>query len=234
MKILKNQKKVFGWADIVISILLFLLSAINYSSQKPLDNSLLWKIYLTVPYIVMGILVYFFDRKYMIAVVLFIIGTMAIIDPSNFSDFSASAFFYFSWHMIKKYKYAIFLYAITVFGVAYRATMMDITIYRSFGILLAFTSMYALYYFIILKDNNSTIKGNIKSLTKKENKLLEYMCNGDSQENAGSKIGHKRKQETSKMMKNIREKLNIEKQESNYKVISTYLNHGKLTSKRYK
>ena len=53
------------------------------------------------------------------------------------------------------------------------------------------------------------------------------MCAGYSQENAGIDIGHKNKHETSKMMKDIRSKMEIDKNESNYKIISIFTKHGK-------
>lgn len=52
------------------------------------------------------------------------------------------------------------------------------------------------------------------------------MCAGYSQENAGIEIGHKNKHETSKMMREIREKMEIDKNESNYKIISIFTEYG--------
>jgi hypothetical protein len=222
-----QAKEGFGLTKLFIGIPIISLGIFNLLDQIDKNQNLIERSYLTFIFIILGILVLFLSKKISLSILFLFIAIYTLLDPSNISDYSASIFFIYAFHLIQKKWYAISISAVTMLSLAYRATNHSLTIYQSFGMLIGFMVVYAVYYFLIYKNYPKPITARIKQLSEDENKLLRLMCSGCSQENAGIEIGHKDKHITSKAMKDIREKLDISKEESNYKVIAIFLKYGK-------
>lgn len=216
-----------GWVKFSISLVILLIGVTNIFIQYSKTGNVFDRPHLSFLLILFSILIYFAGTKYVISTIFIVLGVLTLIDPANISDLTPSLLFIFAFHLVKKPKYSIVLFGITLIGISARATRMGMTVYQASILFLGFAFMYACYYFIIYRSLPKPINNSIKQLSEDENKLLQLMVSGYEQQEAGRELGHKNKQKTSLMMKSIREKLNIEPHESNYKVISLYHVYGK-------
>ncbi len=207
----------------IISLVMFFTIATNIIENIPIKDIIIN----IIPFILIVLTVVIVPIQYSSAIVFLLIAIGTSIDPENISDYSGSIFFIYSYHMIKGRWYGIITIFLTIVSVTIRTIRTNEAIPQALIILLIYFFIYSIYYLIILKQFTKPIKSKLKNLTTDENTILELMCNGESQENAGAKIGHKDKHETSKVMSKIREKLDIKNNESSYKAVAMYAKNSR-------
>jgi DNA-binding CsgD family transcriptional regulator len=195
----------FGKIEALVSISLLLVFFFNIFDQVSKGQNIIHRAYLTIPFLVLGIALIFINKRYVYSAIFLYIAIGTTIDPSNISDFSGAIFFIFSFHMFKNYIYGYLLIAISIIMLTIRSVAACDTIPGALIVILAYLSIYTLYYFIIYKDHDKMVIVKFKALTKEENKILTYMANGLSQKEAGYELGYD-KFKTNYLVKEIRKK----------------------------
>jgi len=196
----------FGWDRFFISISLLSVSILNILLQYIKTGNILDRPYLTLLLIILSIIIYVIGTKSIISIILLILGIITLIDSPNISDLTAALLFIFSYQLLKNIKYGIFVLSLNVIAIAFKATYKSMSIYQSFILLLGFSSIYILYYFIIFK--NCTPKVKLSDLTKQENQILSDIAAGKTQKEIASNM----KISTNKVndiLKSVRKKTGI-------------------------
>jgi Ca2+/Na+ antiporter len=167
----------------------------------------------------MGVLALIMSGEWPISLAFLFVGIITTIDPNNASDYSGAMYFMFAFHRVKSKRYAIAIISITALSLSIRMTNFNMSIYQAFYMMLAFSASYMFYYFLIYRQYEQHIKSKIRCLTAEENKLLELLANGESQENAGSILGYNKSDTNKKLVRKIKDKMG---RESLYEIIATY------------
>lgn len=175
----------------------------------------------------MAIIVYFAGAKKFLSFIYLFIAIFTTIYTPNFSDYSGVIGFIIAFDLIKKKEYGIFIIVVSAISLGIRLIVSDETIPRTLAMILIFSFWFLSYYTVIYQRYVQPVTSKLSGLTTSENELLRKMCDGKPQGLAGSEIGHKNKQETSKMMARIRDKLYLDDSQSNDKVIYLFTKHGK-------
>jgi DNA-binding CsgD family transcriptional regulator len=216
-----------GSTNILISATLFLLFFYNVTNQIIGQKDFIERLPYTLPFIVLAILAYIIKSKKFLSFIYLFIAVFTTINTPNISDYSGVLGFIIAFDLIKKNKYGIFLITIMAISLTTRLVISNETIPRSLAMVMIFSFWSISYYTVIYRNYPKPIKARIKQLSEEENKLLQLMCAGHSQQEAGRELGHKYKQVTNFMINDIREKLNVDKSEATYKLIYLYTLYGK-------
>lgn len=207
--------------------ILFLLFLLNLMNQFKLNEVLSNRLEYTLLYLFLSIFMYFFDFKLSIVIVLFVIGIHNIIDDPNPSSLSGLVFFTLAYFGAKNYKWMITANIIMISSVIHRSTKYNDTIPQAMAIVMAYIGLYFLFYWLVNHTVENPIAKRLKKLTKQENKLLELMSQGKHQGTAGKMVAGWDKYETSRVIRGIREKLELTSEESNTKINTIYITKGK-------
>ena len=187
-----------GLISNIISILSFLLFSLNLMDQIIKGQSIIGRVYMTLPFFVLGLLAMILNNKKTLTILFFISGIYLTIRQPDMGDISGAFLFMAVYKLYKKNTVGILMIAISLVCVSIRSTILQATIYSSFGLLLGFLVLYFLYFIVFCK------KGLIL-LNKKEKSILNLMADGYSQKEAGYELGLDQSQ-ANYLIKNIRDK----------------------------
>lgn len=223
-----KQKKGDGGNLKLINITILSLVIFFYITSYWIENRSIMDMAInSLPFLIMIILLVFLNSRIINSLIFLIIAIGTTIDPANISDYSGAIFFIYSFHLIKDKRYAGFLSLITISCLTIRSIIVNDTIPGTLIMIAVYGYIYAIYFFLIFKQEETPISKKLKQLTKEENELLIKMCSGKPQGIAGQEIGHNNKQQTSKLVSGIRKKLSVLDSESTDKVIYIFSKYGK-------
>lgn len=191
------------WLNLSVLFLVFFFNLVN---QIHLEKSIMERVLYTGPFLFMILLVVIFKgNRCFKSLIYLLIAIGTTLDPANMSDYSGSIFFIYSFHIIRKPGYAVFVSVASIACLTVRSIILVDTVPGTLIMIAVFAYIYAIYYFLIFKPTSVHPKVKIKSLSDKENKLLTLIGDGLTHKEAAyeMKITHT---EASGIIKKIKKK----------------------------
>ena len=152
------------------SIILLLLFFFNVYTQIIKNVNLLEEIQYTAPYFIGAVLLFIFDWKKVLSIIILLVGIHNIIDSSSPGSLEGVIFFVLAYTCYRKIPYAVFISVLTIVLLTIRSTILGDTIPQTLAIILGYFALYTLYYSIVLKQ--LAVYKKIQSLTTHENRIL--------------------------------------------------------------
>ncbi len=180
--------------------------------------------YLTavLPYLIFMLLILICGWKKTLPYILLIVAILTTIDSATSSDLSGAFFFCLSVYMLKNNIYNIIVINIATISLAVRSVILDMSPSRIIIAVLGFFAMFALFYYIIYKENIKK-QSKVKTLAEDENQLLTYLTYEDiTQKEAGALMEHKSANITNDMLKRVRLKLGVTTVYSAIRLVAEY------------
>ena len=158
-----------------------------------------------VPFVIMIIVLLATDCKKSSAVIFLLIAIGTTLDPANDSDYSGAIFFIYSFHIINKHWYAVFLSVVSIACLTVRSIVLVDTVPGTLIMIAVFAYIYSIYYFLIFKPMKRKPAIHMKDLSREENRILECLSVGLSQKEAAANMGIKHTK-AAYLIKQIKEK----------------------------
>jgi DNA-binding CsgD family transcriptional regulator len=134
-----------------ILALLFSYNLIIILSQ---GRSIISEWYLLYPFLLLSILLLIINHKIIISITFVIIGIYSSIDNVNYVDYSGSIFFILAFYVYPKTVNGIIILMFTLISISVRAIIQEVDGARVLNLLLAYGSVYSIFYILILKKKN--------------------------------------------------------------------------------
>lgn len=172
----KSVLPVGGTTKILDGSIFFIVFFYNITDQVLKQQNILARIEYTLPFLVFGIIVFMFGNKYISAGIYYLIACGILLGLPNYSDFSSSIFFIFSFHLINKRWAFVSILITTVILLSLRLTLTQDTIPSTVLMLIIYSYVYLLYYFLIYKKPLKTI--DKIDISEEEKAIVKLYCNG--------------------------------------------------------
>ena len=186
--------------------LLFLVLFFNLSDQYEKGQDFYEYLLYVWPFGVLLILSLLFkNSKKLHAIIFLILAIGTTIDPANDSDYSGAIFFIYSFHIINKHWYAVFVSVVSIACLTVRSIVLVDTVPGTLIMIAVFAYIYSIYYFLIFKPMKRKPAIHMKDLSREENRILECLSVGLSQKEAATKMGI-RHTKAAYLIKQIKEK----------------------------
>lgn len=217
-----------GTTKLYNSIFLVAIGIHNLIDQIIEGQSVIERWHYTAPFFLLAIIIYYTPKqKIVLSYGLLVFAVVSHLDAIDPNGFNSAIIFLMAYINNKKKHIAILVVFLSFTSIVYKSGISLGTPSDAFLLLILYSYFFFSFYKEVIIHILMPFNTKLKQLSDDENKLLQLMCDGYSQENAGSEIGHKDKHTTSKAMKDIRQKLQITNEESTYKAIAIYLKYGK-------
>jgi len=226
---LKPQKPDHGGIINNYNAIFFIIIGIhNIIDQLIEGQNVIERWHYTAPFLLLALIVYIIpNHKIILSYMFLIIAIITHIDAIDPNGFNSAILFLMAYINNKKRHMFWLIIFLSFSSIIYRSGIAQGTPSDAIILVVLYIYFFVAFYKEAISVIPKPIKSKLKTLTAEENKILELMCSGYSQEKAGAAVGYKDKHITSKAMKEIREKLGIQKDESTYKAIALYLENGK-------
>lgn len=178
-----------GRIDYINIPIIFLVLFFNIADQFIKNQNYIDRIIFTIPFLLLMVIILFFkNNKYIHSLLFLIIAIGTTLDPVNISDYSGAIFFIYSFHLVKDKRYAGFLTIITVLSITIRSIIANDTIPGTLIMIAVYAYIYAIYYLIIYRQIKP-ISIKVNNLSETENKLLSGLASGQSQKTTIANMG---------------------------------------------
>lgn len=188
--------------NLVVLIMIAFFNAMTYYIQTENIIEMGTRI---VPFVIMIIVLMATDCKKSSAVIFLLIAIGTTLDPANDSDYSGAIFFIYSFHIINKHWYAVFISVVSIACLTVRSIVLVDTVPGTLIMIAVFAYIYSIYYFLIFKPMKRKPAIHMKDLSREENRILECLSVGLSQKEAAAKMGI-RHTKAAYLIKQIKEK----------------------------
>lgn len=228
-KILNSQKLGHGGTTRAYNpVFLTVIGIHNLIDQIIEGQSVVERWYYTVPFLLIAIIIYFIPKqKIILSYALLVFAVISHIDAVDPNGFNSAIIFLMAYINNKKKHIAVLVIFLSFTSITYKYGTTSGTPSDAVLLMILYAYFFYSFYKEVILHIIMPFNIKLKQLSDDENKLLQLMCAGYSQQQAGKEIGHPHKQATNKMMNSIREKLDIDKSESTYKITSIYTKYGK-------
>lgn len=192
MKRVKWQREGFGELKVINIISLGILITLNILSIVFEGRYNLSPILITSVLLLIFVVSIVLSPKNILPFMYLIIGLCMVFDSSNISDFSASIFFIFSFHVLKNKFYGIGVLVLSLILVTIKSLVVNDTLSGIVIMIIAYAYIYTTYYFLIYKQPKSkpkTLRIDTLGLKEKEKAMIKMYVNGYSYDQISEYLG---------------------------------------------
>lgn len=181
--------KAVGYFRIVLSLSLFSIFTLNLITGMINNINLKTVFIMTIPFFLLSIIMFLVSNKNAIILSCLIAGLYSSLNGNTTGDYSASIFFIFSFHLSKNKKYGIFLIFTSILCISINAIIVDSRIAVLVGLFIAYTVIYIIYYYFILKPCEDHHNFNLATRTEEEKAILKLYGKGYSYSQISKTLG---------------------------------------------